>query len=698
MSCLPALTRRPASTSCAALALAVLLAGWSSLAASEPADPAPSPTSARAHPGWSEEALGLAEALPVQAGGRVKPLLTLAGYTLLALNGRKSVKVFEAGEERWIGPTEWLLDVLFFPDVAAHYRIFLVQDDATLDAIGFTREMRESTAAADYARDGGGASTRKKRDRWSFADLAPVLGELERQGSRIDEAKELGREPSRVEAQVLALSQNVVRYAQLMGSLALATGRLAVPKSPELERILGPASEATFTHVARHLEELLRLLPPPAPPGQEPPALTPEQEPVARLLQDLVDLGGGSGALALLPPVDGVAGAEPGAWLNPNAVLLAAQHAGQAPATSLGLLEAFERLGSVLERPDESLRALRTLSTDLVGAAEARGDYEHVALEVTYQRLDPVSLSWKIYFAGLAFALLGLLSLRGGRAGRSLRPLAWVLTGGAATVLVVGIVMRCIIRERPPVTTLYETILFITATGTLACFVIEALSRRWIALPVAGTIGTLGLLLAQWFEGLNKQDTMPTLEAVLDTNFWLSTHVTSITFGYSAGLLAALVGMVYVLGRVFGLGKEAHDTYAAIGRTVYGVICFGLLLSIVGTILGGIWANDSWGRFWGWDPKENGALMICLWELLMLHARLGGYVGPFGFSMLAVAGGAVVSWSWWGVNQLGVGLHSYGFTEGIQTMLTSIYLTLGGVLVLGLGWWFMKGPGSVRRA
>ena len=175
-------------------------------------------------------------------------------------------------------------------------------------------------------------------------------------------------------------------------------------------------------------------------------------------------------------------------------------------------------------------------------------------------------------------------------------------------------------------------------------------------------------------------------------------HVTTVTFGYAAGLLAAILGQVYVLGRVFGIGKNAHETYAAIGRAVYGVVCFGLLLSIVGTILGGIWANDSWGRFWGWDPKENGALMICLWELMLLHLRLGGYVGNFGFSMLAVAGGALVSFSWWGVNQLSVGLHTYGFTEGIETMLNSIYLWLGGVLVLGLAWFFLKGPGSVRSA
>jgi cytochrome c assembly protein len=89
----------------------------------------------------------------------------------------------------------------------------------------------------------------------------------------------------------------------------------------------------------------------------------------------------------------------------------------------------------------------------------------------------------------------------------------------------------------------------------------------------------------------------------------------------------------------------------------------------VGTVLGGLWADDSWGRFWGWDPKENGALMIVLWNAILLHARWGGLVRDRGIAALSVFGNIVVSWSWFGVNQLGVGLHSYGFTNGVTITL-----------------------------
>ncbi len=96
---------------------------------------------------------------------------------------------------------------------------------------------------------------------------------------------------------------------------------------------------------------------------------------------------------------------------------------------------------------------------------------------------------------------------------------------------------------------------------------------------------------------------------------------------------------------------------------VYGIVCFATLFSFVGTILGGIWADQSWGRFWGWDPKENGAVLIVLWNAVVLHARWGGLVKPRGLMCLAVFGNIVTSWSWFGVNMLGVGLHSYGFTQ-----------------------------------
>ena len=101
---------------------------------------------------------------------------------------------------------------------------------------------------------------------------------------------------------------------------------------------------------------------------------------------------------------------------------------------------------------------------------------------------------------------------------------------------------------------------------------------------------------------------------------------------------------------------------------MYGCICLTVFLALVGTVLGGIWANYSWGRFWGWDPKENGALMIVLWTLAMLHARLGGIIKEWGLHLSSVFTACIVAFSWWHVNFLGVGLHNYGFTAGKGTI------------------------------
>jgi cytochrome c biogenesis factor len=80
-------------------------------------------------------------------------------------------------------------------------------------------------------------------------------------------------------------------------------------------------------------------------------------------------------------------------------------------------------------------------------------------------------------------------------------------------------------------------------------------------------------------------------------------------------------------------------------------------------VLGGIWADQSWGRFWGWDPKENGALLIVLWNAIILHARWGGYARDRGIMAMAIFGNVITALSWFGVNMLGVGLHSYGFMD-----------------------------------
>ena len=117
---------------------------------------------------------------------------------------------------------------------------------------------------------------------------------------------------------------------------------------------------------------------------------------------------------------------------------------------------------------------------------------------------------------------------------------------------------------------------------------------------------------------------------------------------------------------------------------VYGIVCFATLFSFVGTVLGGIWADQSWGRFWGWDPKENGALLIVLWNAIILHARWGGLIRERGLMNLAVFGNIVTSFSWFGVNMLGIGLHSYGFMDAAFNWLILFIVSQVAIILLGL--------------
>ena len=149
-------------------------------------------------------------------------------------------------------------------------------------------------------------------------------------------------------------------------------------------------------------------------------------------------------------------------------------------------------------------------------------------------------------------------------------------------------------------------------------------------------------------------DTLEMMRAVLDSNFWLSTHVVTVTTGYASTFLAGFLAIIYILRGVLTRSLD-RPTADALARMVYGIVCFATFFSFVGTVLGGIWADQSWGRFWGWDPKENGALIIVLWNAVILHCRWAGIVRQRGLMALAVFGNIVTAWSWFGTNMLGVG-------------------------------------------
>jgi len=541
---------------------------------------------------WDKDTLELFARLPVQNGGRVKPLSTVAQFALLRMNYQRS---FRDAEGKKHTPLEWLLEVLFRPDEARTRKIFLVEDSAVLDAIGVEH------------------AGRKRRDRYSYDELSPAS---ERLMQLMHEYEQLDpKQRTSAQNQIIDLAHSLNEYEGFAHFLDFArAGDISKLKDD------GNGNQDAF----RRLD--------------------------------------GATALALFAPVDGAA-----QWLTPRQVVEEALH-GHPPAPEhVAMLDLLEHLAGTEDQAEFKAAAQefcgrsRTLATH-------RGEYSKIPLEVSFYRLDPFFNGLLCYIGGFLLVALGWLW-----------PNKWLARAAAAATIsgllfnVTGIVIRCILRGRPPVSTLYETVLFITAVGVTSALVIEIINRRRIGLAAAPILGAIGLFIAGRFEVIDRQDTMPQLVAVLDTNFWLATHVTCITTGYAAGLLAAAIAHVYVLGKIFGLKRGNAAFYRNIGRMVYGVICFALVFSVVGTILGGVWANDSWGRFWGWDPKENGALLIVLSQLALIHGRMGGHLRDFGVSMAAIGGGMVVGWSWWGVNLLGVGLHSYGFIGGVWTGLATFW-------------------------
>jgi ABC-type transport system involved in cytochrome c biogenesis permease subunit len=251
-----------------------------------------------------------------------------------------------------------------------------------------------------------------------------------------------------------------------------------------------------------------------------------------------------------------------------------------------------------------------------------------------------------------------------------------------------ALLARIYLSGRPPVTNLYSSAVFIGWGCVILGIALELLFGLGIGNVLGAATGFSTLIIAHSLSG--NGDTIGVLQAVLDTQFWLATHVVCVTCGYAATLFAGAAGIFYILfGILTPAGSPAVRKSTA--RIIYGVICFAILFSFVGTVLGGLWADDSWGRFWGWDPKENGALIIVIWNALVLHARWGGMVRERGLAVLATAGNIAVIWSWFGVNELGVGLHSYGFTEGVLFKLACWVLFHLGIIGMGLvptdKWW-----------
>ncbi len=280
----------------------------------------------------------------------------------------------------------------------------------------------------------------------------------------------------------------------------------------------------------------------------------------------------------------------------------------------------------------------------------SKGSKEHF-----FNTFAPFARAQGIYVIALLLACFSWLKMS-----RGLVNTAFYLIGLALFLHTLGLVFRMLLEDRPPVTNLYSSAVFVGWGSVLLGWILERIYRNGIGSSVAALIGFSTLIIASH---LSKEgDTMEMMRAVLDTNFWLATHVVVVTLGYAATFLAGFLALIYVLRGVFTPSLDS-ETAKSLARMVYGIVCFATLFSFVGTVLGGIWADQSWGRFWGWDSKENGALMIVVWNAIILHCRWGGLVRDRGLVTLAIFGNIVTAWSWFGVNMLGIGLHSYGFMD-----------------------------------
>ncbi|MEZ5324412.1 MAG: cytochrome c biogenesis protein CcsA [Verrucomicrobiales bacterium] len=629
---------------------------------------------------WSEETVRAFEELVVQ-DERLKPIASYAAVKLLKFRGIKGVHLnLTDGGKRDLTPAAWMLDALFYPEAACQYPIFLVEDRAALDVIGLDLH-------------------KKKRERYSFNELAPAREKLNEAAGRY--AKIDSKDRNTVQSMVVELANNIADYEYIVRSLDFAREGLPVYRGEDSEGEMERVPASTFLR-----EELVPMVEAVRSYGtidKMPPRLGEAANEYLGLAQ------------AARGSIDGIhffPGYDPNGeeWYSCGELLFLTMQRVPGGAAdpefikhrdwAADRLEQIEKLVAAKDDRSEfhkelvAFAAARTTDmAPLLAAAKGADSKEWQRRQARQFTVAPVEVDYhhgKYFFKawGIFVALLLAIAVTwlspAAKWSRRLRKLTFFATFIPLGLIVVGVSYRVYIMGRPPVSELYETVPYITFVVISVCLLLDRTLKLPVMLPLACALGALGLFVADKYETIQGADTMKELTAVLRSNFWLTTHVLVVLVGYAAGILAAVMSGIYVVSRAFDVRRKKSEFFRTLSRATYGIICFGLLFSLVGTVLGGIWANYSWGRFWGWDPKENGALMIVLWFLMILHARVGGFIKEFGMHLLSVIGGAVVVFSWFHTNQLGVGLHSYGFTSGVMFAINLAYGTLAALFIVGL--------------
>ncbi len=281
-----------------------------------------------------------------------------------------------------------------------------------------------------------------------------------------------------------------------------------------------------------------------------------------------------------------------------------------------------------------------------------------ISIELFYNDFHPFQKAWIFYFLA---AVLGVAQFV------SPKTLFGKMSLGAAvigfTFHTLGFALRVYIAGRPPVSNMYETVVWVPWASMLFAFVFHhQLKNKFLI--VAGSVVCFICMVVADIAPIILDASVQPLQPVLRSNMWLVVHVMTITVSYGAFFLALLLGdiglILYLLDE-----KKKQNEILALRDTIYRTLQVGVVLLAAGTILGGVWADYSWGRFWGWDPKETWAFIALLGYLAILHARLSGWLQTFGFIAATIVAFNLVLMAWYGVNfVLGAGLHSYGFGGG----------------------------------
>jgi ABC-type transport system involved in cytochrome c biogenesis permease subunit len=556
--------------------------------------------------------------LPLVEAGRVKPFDSLARNSLRALSGKQT---FRDEDDKRQPAIRWLLDVIARPDVADKHRVFRIDHTEVIDLFGIKR---------------------RKGHCYSFEEMRPKAEEFETQARQAHSKSP--RELGTFERKILELDRKIRTYRLLQASFH-APDFPPLPTEEDLKKDEERAKRVLL-HIRGMLEDaatLERMLA-----SMQPPLAVPNHHASASAESP-------HGRKAWLPYSAAYADAYK------HRILGEAPDLHTLALTSIFHSYAKGDAASFNSEVSEYQSALEADPPIIDYAAGETISVDCTNFEAYFNRFEPFMWGSWMYLGAFCLSCLAWL----GWQTPLTRSAFWlnVFTLGLHTC---GLIARIYISGRPPVTNLYSSAVFIGWGCVLLGFLLEWIFRIGVGNVLAGVSGFSTLLIAHYLS--LDGDTFTVLQAVLDTQFWLATHVVCITLGYATTFAAGLLGVYYIVNGVF-TKSLTPELSKDLTRMIYGILCFALFFSFVGTILGGLWADDSWGRFWGWDPKENGALIIVLWNALVLHARWDGMVKERGLAVLAVAGNICTSWSWFGVNELGIGLHSYGFTEGVLLAL-----------------------------